>query len=113
MNKKGQTGFFIILGICAVVLIIIGILVYLSSQESSIITIKEKWVKYHGQDAKYLVSSTAGDVYQITDSWIKLRFDSSNLYAYIMPGKTCKVETIGWRLPFFSAYKNILKAECN
>lgn len=109
MNKKGfALGLILIVG----VIIILGIIIYLNSQQVNTITIKEKWVKYHNTDAKYLVSSTNNDVYEITDSIIMWRWDSSNLYSYIENGKTCQIKTIGWRFPFFSWYKNILEANC-
>ena len=77
------------------------------------ITVKEKWVKYQSNDAKYLVSSTDGQVFEVSDSFIYWRFDSSNLYAYLEPGMSCVVETQGWRLPLLSDYKNIVEARCD
>lgn len=116
MNKKGQEAIFGFLGILAI-LLVIGLIAYTLGYAfttgSETITIKEKWVKYHHDDAKYLVSSTNGQVFQITDTLIKWRWDSSDLYAYLESGQTCKIKTQGWRFPFFSDYKNILEAECN
>jgi hypothetical protein len=86
-------------------------LVYAFSQGEETMVVKEKWVKYHGNDAKYLVSSN-DEVYEISDSWIRWRWNSSDLYAYLQPGMTCEVEYQGFRFPFFSDYKNIIKAEC-
>lgn len=113
MNKKGQIGIIIFGVVIIIVLAILFLILYVGSKQNSTITIKEKWVKYQGSDAKYLVSSTSGEVYQITDTLLFLRYNSSDFYAYIMPGQTCKIEVVGWRLPFFSLYKNILKATCN
>jgi hypothetical protein len=112
MNKKGFMGIItIIIGLILIAFFIYGIL-YAITEGSETIKIKEKWIKYHGDDAKYLVSSTNGQVFQITDTIIKWRWDSSNLYASIDEGDKCTIKTQGWRFPLFSDYKNILEADC-
>jgi len=117
MNKKGffpelLIGIGLIL-IALTVLFFVGYgLMYALTTGTETITIKEKWVKYHEEDAKYLVSSTNGQVFQITDSIIKWRFDSSNLYSDIEEGDRCDIKTQGWRWGFFSDYKNILEVDC-
>lgn len=114
MNKKGE--FLEVLGILVFGLLFFGAIGYsltyalISGQEN--IIIKEKWTKFSGQDAKYLVSSEDGQVFEISDSYIKMRFDSSNLYANIEEGQKCNIKTQGWRFGLFSSYKNILKADC-
>ena len=116
MNKKAQGEILAIIIVTLVVLLIIGVfgysLMYSLTTGAETITIKEKWVKYQDEDAKYLISSTNDQVFQITDTFIKWRFDSSNLYARLNEGQTCKIKTQGWRLPFLSDYKNILEADC-
>lgn len=114
INKKVQTG-SIILSIIIIAIIIgyfIYSLLYAFHSGSETITIKDKWVKQNRDSGKYLISSTDGQVFEITDSIIKGRFDSSNLYAELQPGQTCNIETQGWRFGFHSDYKNIIKAEC-
>jgi len=117
-NKKAELTtilyilFFIFVIIGIIISIIYGVY-YATSNGNETITIKEKWVKYHGNDAKYLVSSTTGEVYQITDSWIYLRFNSSDLYAYLESGMICQVKFQGFRFGFMSDYKNIIEANCN
>jgi len=118
MNKKGSLDMLvgIIAIVSLVVLILIGIgyqILYAVTTGSETITIDEKWQKSVGDDGqKYLVSSTDGEVFEITDTFIKMRFDSSDLYAKLKHGQTCKIITQGWRFPFFSDYKNILEADC-
>lgn len=114
-NKKGQVGQIIVILIGGLIILslLIYILGYSLTTGSEIITIKEKWVKYHGDDAKYLVSSTNEQVFQITDTFFYWRFDSSDLYTSLDEGETCKIKTQGWRFPFFSNYKNILSVSCN
>lgn len=86
--------------------------IYAFSGGSTHIIIKEKWVKYHDSDAKYLVSTQGGEVFEISDSWINMRWNSSDLYAYIEPNMSCDVKYQGFRAPFFSDYKNIISANC-
>ena len=115
MNKKAWFGWVFLLFFIAFLIFIATVgygLLYAFAEGSETITINEKWVKYSGDDAKYLVGSEDGQVFQITDTIIKLRFDSSNLYARIKEGQTCLIRTQGWRFPLFSDYKNILEADC-
>lgn len=66
------------------------------------VEVTDKMVK----DDKYLVYST-GTTYEITDSWLYGRFNSSDLYGKIEVGKTYKMKIGGSRKPFFSWYPNI------
>lgn len=65
---------------------------------------------------KYLVFTVDDDtdavyIFEDTDSIPKLKFDSSYLYAKVEVGKTYTLKTAGFRLPFFSKYKNIISIE--
>ncbi len=113
-SKKGSVEVWVI-GIFLILLAISLVynVIYAFTSGSESITIEEKWVKYKGDKAKYLVSTTNDQVFEISDTWIKGRWDSSNLYAKLKEGQTCKLETQGWRFPFLSDYKNIITAECN
>lgn len=117
MNKKGFIGILAILFCVFILLLVIAgiaysFIIYAITINYETITIKEKWIKYQGDDAKYLISSTNGQVFQITDTIIKWRWDSSNLYADLEEGDTCKIKSQGWRFPLFSDYKNILETDC-
>ena len=109
LNKKGLIGILLII-VIAVLLITYPVSYAFTSGEETI-TIKDKWVKYHGNDAKYLVSSEDGQVFEITDSIIRWRFDSSNLYADIDVDNSYDISYQGWRFAIMSDYKNILEAE--
>lgn len=47
-------------------------------------------------------------VYENTDCLIRGKFDSSTFYADMEVGKTYEVTLIGFRVPYFSWYENIL-----
>ena len=49
------------------------------SRETITSTVKEKEVKRYGGKDKYLIF-TDKEVFENTDSWIELKFNSSNLY---------------------------------
>ena len=99
--------------VVAVIAATLLIPVYSFTIKHETVTIDDKWVKQSGSDTKYLVSSTDGQVFQIRDTILYWRFDSSNLYAKIKPGQTCYVTTQGFRFKMVSLYKNIVNAGCD
>lgn len=89
----------------------IGIWVFVkySSIDSFCDVVEEKWIKYHGEDAKYLISTGENGVLENTDEILVWKWDSSDFYANIEVGEHYCFKTIGWRIPFFSWYKNIIE----
>lgn len=83
---------------------------YHASAETVEIVVDAKDIKYHNNDAKYLVSSDSGEVFEITDTYTFMRFDSSDLYFNMQPGVTYSCKVAGWRVPYLSWYRNILTA---
>lgn len=61
--------------------------------------------------SKYLIF-TDREVFENTDSLLRLKFNSSDFYGRIKVGQTCDFTVIGWRIPFFSVYRNIIEYEC-
>lgn len=57
----------------------------------------------------YLIYSKE-NTYEITDSLLRLRFNSSDLYGKIEVGKTYQMTIGGKRRPFLSWYPNIYEA---
>lgn len=92
---------------------ILGIIpAYYSSKQTVEITVKskERIVESHGETttSKYLVG-TQGEVFENTDDLFLGKFDSSDLQNTLDPDSTYTVEVIGWRIPFFSMYRNIVE----
>ena len=50
-------------------------------------------------------------VFENTDSTPRGKYNSSDYYARIRVGDTYTFKTVGFRLPFFSIYKNIIGIE--
>lgn len=85
---------------------------YYTSVETVEITVtdKERIVTGSGESlsSKYLVF-TEGEVFENTDELFLGKWDSSDLQGALKPGQTYTVKVIGWRLKFFSTYRNIVK----
>jgi len=82
---------------------------YLSATETTITVSRlERIVESQSMTSKYLVF-TDNEVFENTDSWLYLKFSSSDLYAKLKEGKTYRVKVAGWRIPFLSWYKNIIE----
>lgn len=76
------------------------------------VTEKERIVTGSGENlsSKYLVF-TEDRVFQNTDSVFHLKFNSSDLQGKLKLGGSYRVKAYGWRVPFLSAYENIVSAE--
>jgi hypothetical protein len=51
---------------------------------------------------------TEDATYVVKDSIIKTRFASSDDYRNLKVGKTYDCQKFGWRIPFFSAFENLI-----
>lgn len=66
---------------------------------------------------KYIVSTEVVgedfEVFENTDSWLFLKFNSADYQNQLEVGKTYKIKVIGWRIPLLSSYRNIVKIYSN
>ena len=83
-------------------------LIKLSSITEFCDTVEEKWIKYHNEGAKYLISTKNHGVLENTDELIVWKWDSSDVYAKITDGEYYCFKVIGWRIPLLSWYQNII-----
>ena len=64
-----------------------------------------------GSDSFYLVWGKTPDgqeeAFSVRDDWWRLHFNSSDTYGQLTVGKTFEVTVTGFRIPFFSMYRNI------
>ncbi|MBS3090283.1 DUF1523 domain-containing protein [Candidatus Pacearchaeota archaeon] len=77
-------------------------------RETVTATVKDKEVKRYKDKDKYLIFTDKG-VFEDTDSWVELKFNSSDLYGKLERGKSYNLGVYGWRIPFLSKYRNITK----
>lgn len=74
-------------------------------------TIQSKERINDGFTSKYLIF-TEKEVFQNSDTWAFLKFNSSDVYGKLKEGATCQLKVNGFRVPFFSMYRNIISATC-
>ena len=81
---------------------------------SAVVQDKERITTGSGKDmeSKYLIF-TDTETFENTDSWLALKFNSSDVYGHIQKGQACDFQVTGFRIPFFSSYRNILSASCS
>lgn len=63
--------------------------------------------------SKYLIFTEEGEVFENTDSWLRLKFNSSDVYGQLEEGEDYNCDVYGWRIPFFSMYRNIVDCAPN
>lgn len=78
---------------------------------NEVVTVTDKNVKNSSKESKYLIYCEDMDgntvVYEVTDSLLHGRFNSSDVYAQISVGKTYEFTVGGSRSGFLSWYPNI------
>lgn len=84
---------------------------YLSSETIEItINDKERITTGSGENisSKFIIYTDNG-VFENTDSWLFLKFNSADFQNKFQIGETYEVKVAGWRIPILSMYKNIVK----
>lgn len=106
----------VLLILCILVTIAIAIvppIIKVCNTQTWVVTVTDK--DRMSDKNKYLVytfdQSGESRVFEITDSLLMWRFDSSDDYNCIEVGKTYKFTTGGYRIPLFSMYPNIYEYE--
>jgi hypothetical protein len=84
--------------------------VYYKSIETVKITIvdKEKVVNIETHESKYLIY-TKSETFQNTDDLLLMKFNSSDIQGSLRTDSNYTVQVIGWRVPFLSMHRNIIK----
>lgn len=110
-------------GVVAIIILIIALCIELyrpfdkiSDMREVTVTVTDKDVKNYGKNnSKYLVFTEDLDgnimTFEITDSVLKGRFNSSDIYAGIKLDKTYKLTIGGSRVEILSWYPNIYEYE--
>lgn len=99
--------------ILLIALLLVGyIFLYQSSKDRITVLIKDKERITTGSkeniSSKYLVY-TEGEVFENTDALMFFKWDSSDLQNELDVGGEYKVLVVGWRIPFLSTYRNIIR----
>ena len=82
--------------------------------ESALIKDKQISTASNKQDGKvtstYLIYTDAG-VFRNDDAGWFMKYNSSDVYGNLDEGKHYRLKVYGWRIPIFSMYPNIVRAE--
>lgn len=113
LNSSSRIGnvFMVIWLLVIPVLIGVSSVLYYNSQESLYITVMDKERATYQEDSKYLIFTETEDgieVFENTDSFVFMKFNSSDIYAQLQEGGTYCVKVAGWRVPVMSMYRNIV-----
>lgn len=73
------------------------------------VTDKERIVESNGEttSSRYLIF-TNGEVFENTDSLLRLKFNSADIQGQLREGDTYDATVYGWRVPFLSMNRNIV-----
>ncbi|MEV1168564.1 hypothetical protein [Nonomuraea sp. NPDC049784] len=94
-----------------VIAVIVGV-AKLNTSRVETITVKDKErVCDNSESCRYLIWDKDGDVYENTDAFLSLKFNSSDIYGELEEGHTYRVKVNGWRVQVTSSYPNILAIE--
>jgi hypothetical protein len=84
---------------------------YTTNQEITGKVLKtERVIDGVGKSSKYIVFCE-NETFECVDTIWYLKFNSSDIYGGIKEGKTYKFTVVGFRIPLFSWYRNIITAE--
>lgn len=97
--------------LAAVLLAVLGLSAayHFATMTSEVIEVKEKEA-VGGQSGQYLIY-TESEVYENRDSLWGLKFNSSDVYNRIEPGRCYRANVWGWRVPVLSMYRGIGQVE--
>lgn len=97
-----------------VIACIVGSCVYTEGNKRQItVTVTDKGIKNYKEESKYLIYGKDEDkqivTYEIEDSLMQGKFNSSDIYGSIEVGKKYTFEIVGERNEFLSMYPNIVR----
>lgn len=106
-----------VLAIVLVLILIAGVvgLVYACNFNDTeyVVTVTDKERVVSSESSKYLVFCDDADgnslVFQNTDCLLRGKLNSSNIQGQLKEGETYEIVVVGFRIPFFSSYQNIIK----
>jgi hypothetical protein len=114
MTSDHRSGCSPCLAVLAILfLFVLPQLCYLGSQADVTFTVasKERVSTGSGDSLKhkYLVY-TEGETFEVVDTVAFMLWNSSDRYGHLVAGKQYRSRVAGWRFPFWSTYRNILRA---
>lgn len=108
---KFKTKFKVFLTIVILLGVTYPTLYMFSSEEVTVtVTDKERITTGSGEDleSKFLVYSE-GEVFENSDTWLFFKFNSADVQGELKEEGTYTVKVAGWRVPFLSWYRNVIR----
>ena len=106
------------LGVIVAIIVILIVAIFMGSvgsynEAEYVMTVTEKERVADEDGSKYLIFGEDENgnsyVFENTDNMLRGKWDSSNMYGEIKIGDTYKFTVVGYRIPLFSSYQNIIK----
>ena len=107
---KDKINFKVIILIVAIIAILASIIVPVCVRNTYTVIVTDKGIKRADDTDKYLIYTDIG-TFENTDEWLCGKFNSSDIYGRIKIGDTYEFTVIGFRIPFLSAYQNIIEVK--
>lgn len=114
-SQKGNSSVeLLIYGVILAVFLLFGgakAVLYLATSDQVTATVTDKGERCTSRDScKYLIYTDKG-VFENRDAWLNWKFNSADLYGEIKKDTKYTFKTNGVRVPFFSWFPNISKAQ--
>ncbi|USL85101.1 hypothetical protein [Arthrobacter phage SWEP2] len=81
------------------------------ARDSQVCTVEEKDRTKNQDGSSDARVYTSCGVLAVADEPLLLHFDSADTFASLDEGKTYRLDTTGWRVPFLSMFPNIIDAQ--
>ena len=112
--KETQINWYLVVLVFIVAIIFLfSILPLLNTETYTNVTVVDK--SYSGESDGYLVwvEDENGVQYELQneDILLKGKFNSSTIQGKLKEGEKYNIKTVGWRIPLFSCYPNIVEYE--
>lgn len=82
-----------------------------NDREEAIVTVRDKQRVPLAEGGSVNRVYTDKGTFENRDSWLFLKFNSEDVQGDLEVGRTYRVTTNGWRVPFLSMFRNIVTAE--
>lgn len=106
-EKPSWKNFFVALGI--IIIIFSYPVIVWSTKLEKTITVTRMQRNAESDGGCYMIWTKEGEVFEDTDSYLFLKFNSSDVYGQMFEGKKYRVSISGWRWHWPTSYRNILK----
>ncbi|MCM1276763.1 MAG: DUF1523 family protein [Lachnospiraceae bacterium] len=111
-EKSNKFSAFVVV-VVLIIIASIGFEIACNTHESTYtITVTDKERVTEGSSSRYLVFSTDDNsnilVFENTDTFWRGKWNSSNVQGELQVGQKYQITTIGFRVPIFSMYENII-----